>query len=182
MALRYIGSVVRPYESHGRLLVGDVPPYVADLPIGTTLHIGYSPSFARPFVLRSSGRNAHGLIFELDSLTTPEAVRELKSMGVFADEDLLRSLGNVKYFSDELIGCAVFNNDTGESIGTIVDIWNMPASDVWVMDYQGSEIPIPAVEEYIRNVDVANRRVEIYVMPGLLELAENSENDERDDE
>ncbi len=182
MALRYIGSVVRPYESHGRLLVGDVQSYVAELPEGTVLHIGYSPTFTRSFILRSSGRNAHGLIFGVDSLTTPEAVQELKSMGVFVDEGLLRSLGRVKYFADEIIGCSVANHATGEVLGTITDVWEMPASDVWAMEYHGAEIPIPVVDEYIKNVDIANKRVEIYVMPGLLELAKGDDNDERDDE
>ncbi len=182
MALRYIGSVVRPYESHGRMLVGDIQSYAVELPVGTTLHIGYSPAFARSFLLRSTGRNAHGFILEVDSVQTPEAVQELKSMGVFVDEDVLRSLGGVKYFHDEIIGCRVADYQTGEILGTITDVWQMPASDVWTMDYRGAEIPIPVVDEYIKNVDVANKRVDIYVMPGLLELAKGDDNDERDDE
>lgn len=182
MALRYIGSVVRPYESHGRLLVGDVQSYASALPAGTAVHIGYSPAFARRFVLRSCGSNAHGLIVELDAVKTPEAVQEFKNMGVFVDEDLLRSLGGVQYFRDEIIGCHVYDHSTGELLGSIVDVWEMPASDVWAVDYKGAEIPVPVVDEYIKKVDVANKRVDIYVMPGLLDLARNDDNDERDDE
>lgn len=182
MALRYIGSVVRPYESHGRLFIGDLPSYAGEVPPGTTVHIGYSSAFARSFRVMSCARAARGLILQLESVTTPEAVQELKNMGVFVDESVVRSLGRVQYFDDEIIGCTMVNAETGEELGTITEVWSMPASDIWVMDYRGREVPVPVVEEYIRTVDIGNRRVEIFVMPGLLELAESGDNDERDDE
>jgi 16S rRNA processing protein RimM len=182
MTFRYIGSVVRPYESHGRALIGDIPQYVHDLPPGCSVSIGYSSAYARSYKVLSCSRTPKGLIVELSGITTPEAVQALKNMGVFADEQLVRSLGNVRFFDDEIVGCAVINHETGETLGTVTDVWQMPASDIWVMDWRGAEIPIPAVEEYIKKVDIVAKRVEIYVMPGLLDLATGGENDERDDE
>lgn len=182
MALRYIGSIVRPYEARGRALIGDIPQYARELPSGCSVSIGYSSAYARSYKVLSCIRVPKGFIVELEGITTPEAVQALKNMGVFADEKLVRSLGNVQFFDDELIGCAIFNHETGEQLGSLTDIWQMPASDIWVMNWRGAEIPIPAVEEYIKKVDVAARRIEIYVMPGLLELASGGENDERDDE
>lgn len=181
MTFRYIGSIVRPYESHGRALIGDIPQYVHTLPPGCSVAIGYSSAYARTCKVLSCSKATKGLIVELEGITTPEAVLALKNMGVFVDEQLVRSLGNVKFFDDELIGCVVFDHETGEMLGPVKDIWQMPASDIWVMNWRGAEIPIPAVEEYIKKVDVAARRIEIYVMPGLLDLASGGENDERDD-
>lgn len=179
MALRYIGSVVRPYESHGRVFLGDVPSYIASLPIDTIIHIGYSSSFAKPYHVRSCQKASRGLIVGLVGITTPEAVLSIKNMGVFADEQLVRSLSDVEYFDDELIGCTVVDVETQKDMGIIVDIWDMPASDIWVMEYQGREIPIPAVEEYIQYVDIEAGRIGVQFIPGLLELGTDGEqNDE----
>lgn len=179
MALRYIGSVVRPYESHGRVFLGDVPPYLALLPAGTAIHIGYSASFAKPYRLLSCQKATRGFILELAAVATPEAVLLIKNMGVFADEQLVRSLSSVEYFDDELIGCTVVDVETQQEIGVVVDIWNMPASDIWVMEYEGREIPIPAVEEYIKYVDIEAGRIGVQLIPGLLELGSDGEqNDE----
>lgn len=182
MTLRYIGSIVRPYESHGRALVGDVPSYIHSLPAGWQVAVGYSQAYARSYKVLSCSRVSRGLVVQLEGVTTPEAVQELKNMGVFADEQLVRSLGMVEFFEDELLGCTVVDHATGETLGTVSDVWKMPASDVWVMNYRGADIPVPAVDEYIKKVDIAARRIEIYVMPGLLDLANGGENDERDDD
>lgn len=178
MVLRYIGSVVRPYESHGRVFLGDIPPYGALIPADTTIYIGYSSSFAKPYKVLSCQQASRGFILQLATVTTPEAVQHIKNMGVFADEELVRSWGDVEYFDDELIGCMAINVETNENIGPVVDIWDMPASDVWVVEYQHREIPIPAVPEYIQYVDIANRRIGVQIIPGLLELGEEGEPDD----
>lgn len=178
MTLRYIGSVIRPYESHGRVFLGDVPSYVAFVPANTTIYIGYSSSFAKPYQVLGCQEASRGLILQLASITTPEAVAELKNMGVFADEQLVRSWSDVAYFDDELIGCMAVNVETNEEIGPVIDIWDMPASDVWVVEYQNREVPIPAVPEYIHYVDIEAGRIGVQVIPGLLELGLEGEPDD----
>ena len=102
-------------------------------------------------------------------------------MGVFAEEELLRAQMETPYFDDEVIGSEVINRETGERIGIIKEIWDTPANEIWVVDYGGKELPIPVIDEIIKHVNIKRKQVSIYVMPGLLEIVENTPNDERDD-
>ena len=106
----------------------------------------------------------------------------LKEMGVFVEEDLLRAQTATQYFDDEIIGASVINRDTGEEIGLIKEIWDTPANEIWVVDYNGKELPIPVIDEIVKHVNIKRKQVSIYVMPGLLEIVDNTPNDERDDD
>jgi 16S rRNA processing protein RimM len=71
------------------------------------------------------------------------------------------------FFHFELIGMEVYR-DNGEYIGSIKEVWTMPANDVWVVAAE-REILIPAVRQIVRVVDRRAGRVTIRAIEGLLE-------------
>ncbi len=59
-----------------------------------------------------------------------------------------------EYYEDDLIGLVVKDKD-GAVIGKLHQIWETPANDIYqVLDEEGGEILIPAIEDVILNVDV----------------------------
>jgi 16S rRNA processing protein RimM len=75
------------------------------------------------------------------------------------------------YYHFEIIGLPVYSA-AGEPLGEIVNIETFPAHDVWVIRHGERERLVPAVEAFIKEVDVENRRVVIAPIPGLFEDAE----------
>ena len=56
----------------------------------------------------------------------------------------------------------------GEEIGTIADVLQTGANDVYVIKRQGKkELLLPAIKECILKVDMKERVMQVFVMPGL---------------
>ncbi len=72
------------------------------------------------------------------------------------------------YYWFELIGMEVVS-ETGEKLGTIVDIFETGSNDVYVLKRGRKETYIPATREVIRQVDKQAKRMTIRVPEGLLE-------------
>ena len=71
----------------------------------------------------------------------------------------------------ELVGCRV-EAGSGETVGTVKEIWETGAHDVLVVEGEdGRRVLLPAAREFLREVDVAGRRVVIDVIPGPLDPA-----------
>ena len=69
---------------------------------------------------------------------------------------------------DDLIGLKVFAD--GEEIGEVVDVFKTGANDVYtVKTTQGKEAYIPAVRDFINNIDIENGKIEINLLEGLLD-------------
>lgn len=72
------------------------------------------------------------------------------------------------YYISELIGLKVRTKE-GEEIGLIVDVLHTPAHDVYVVDKGGRENLIPAVKNFIKQVDVSKGFIIIDSIEGLLD-------------
>ena len=71
-----------------------------------------------------------------------------------------------EYYYSDIIGCTVFNE--GEVLGRIIDIFETGANDVWVVKGD-KEYLIPYIEDVVKDIDVAGKRVDIVAMEGLLD-------------
>ena len=76
-------------------------------------------------------------------------------------------LGKDEYFIADLIGIQVVS-DEGEELGTISDVLQTGANDVYVVSKDGTkDLLIPAIHACIQNVDVAAGQMEVHLLPGL---------------
>ncbi len=170
MPLRYIGTILRTHGTDGSVFVGEASPTL-ELAAGTTIHIGFSGQFASPYKLKTLRAANRGVILSVDGISTPEAAARLREEGVFVEESLLDSGKKDEYFTDDIIGCEVIEHSSGKSIGTITDVWIMPANDVWVATTSKGDVPLPVIDDVIKKVDIANKRIEVFILDGLMELA-----------
>lgn len=76
-------------------------------------------------------------------------------------------LAEKEYFIADLIGLSAVS-DEGEELGTITDVLQTGANDVYVVTTpQKEEILVPAIRECILAVDLDARRMQIHLLPGL---------------
>ncbi len=85
-----------------------------------------------------------------------------------ADNDVLRD-DDESYFVHELIGLRVVVTATAEELGSVADVLQTGANDVYVVHGPGGELLIPAIAEVIDRVDVSGGVVSITPLPGLLD-------------
>lgn len=107
----------------------------------------------------------------IDSINQAEAVRGYE-VAIPAAERAPLDAGSV-YVSD-LVGCRVFDLNTGSDAGAITDVDRGSSSTellvVRAPQRRGGEILIPFVKQYLVRIDLANRRVEMRLPEGLLEI------------
>lgn len=173
MALRYVGRVQRARGLKGDFLLDDLIENFHTLRAGATVKIGYSAEFADSYEVVHSKRSGKRAVIKVRGVDTPEAVAAFSEKGVFADADDFEHPDEPSaVFDDEIIGCRVFDLADGRELGPIVDVWHMPANNVWAVNMDGRELPLPVIDDVIKKVDLEARRVDVTLIPGLLDLAE----------
>ena len=69
---------------------------------------------------------------------------------------------------DNLIGLPVIDVNTKEEYGKLKDIINRGASDIYVIDTANGERMMPAVDEFVKEVDV-NKAIFVAPIEGMLD-------------
>lgn len=73
-----------------------------------------------------------------------------------------------EFFVADLIGMQVVNEENEDLIGEISDVLTTGANDVYVvMMPGGKEVLLPAIKDCIKGVDIKERTMRVYLMPGL---------------
>jgi 16S rRNA processing protein RimM len=105
---------------------------------------------------------------EISDRTSAEALRgaELK---IPLEESPPPPEGSYYYY--QIIGMEVIT-DEGRVIGKVEEIWETGANDVYIVRDREREYLIPAVEEFIREIDIDRKRMTITPVEGLLEIYE----------
>ena len=82
-------------------------------------------------------------------------------------EDEIPALPEGTFYHFQLIDMQVLS-DEGESLGTIVEILDTSANDVYVVrGDEGPDLLIPAIRETVLLVDVEAGRMTVHLAPGL---------------
>ena len=80
----------------------------------------------------------------------------------------LRETTKGEFFWHEVIGLEVINVTTNESIGTVSDILETGANDVYIIRGNKGEILVPAIKDVVKLIDPAAGRMLIEPLPGLI--------------
>jgi 16S rRNA processing protein RimM len=107
------------------------------------------------------------VIMRTDAIITPEDVRAWLGGDLEIDESDRIEPEAGRYFHDQLIGLTVVTV-SGETVGTIAAILDMPANDVYVCCDGDREYLIPAVDEFVRMIDPAAGRMVIAPITGMI--------------
>ena len=106
---------------------------------------------------------------KMQGVDTVEQAEALRGRVVYARRGDLK-LPKERYFVQDLIGLAVVDDDSGERYGTLTDVSDTGANNVYHMRHvDGREILIPAIPYVVRKVDVDGGEVRIFPMKGLLD-------------
>ena len=107
------------------------------------------------------------VILELKEITDMEAALSLKNATLYAQREDFK-LDDGEFFLADLIGLDVIDADSAKVYGKVKDIINRGASDIYIVDTPNGERMIPAVDEFIKSVDLS-KGVFVRVIEGLLD-------------
>lgn len=109
------------------------------------------------------------VIIKLEGIDDRDAAEAMRDSDVLITEDDLRELPENTFYIRDLIGCNVKDSKDESLIGVIKDVLQTSAQDIYQIELKnGKEALIPAVAQFINNVDIEGKTVWINVIPGLL--------------
>jgi len=170
MSLTQLGIIVNTKGLKGGLILANTPKNIY-LPTGFPVLVGYNSSFVREYALSKdffSGIRRTALF--LKNVCSKEEAEKLKENGIFVDKDLVLAHNKDYIFKEDIMNCNVIDNDQNANIGIIIDVWEMPANDVWVVQTDKGKLPVPAVASVVKHCYFANKIIKINMLDGLEEL------------
>ncbi len=146
------GKIVNTHGVRGGVKIDsycDTPAVFAKLPC---VYIK-SGSEYRQYKLLKASVYRDTVIAMLDTVTTVEAAEALKNKTLYATRDSVpRRAGDV--FLADIIGLDVIDIDTSRVYGRVVDIDKAPASYIYTVRTDSGDVLLPAVKEFIKEIDV----------------------------
>ncbi len=109
------------------------------------------------------------IILKFVGLDHIENVEKYRGADLWVSREDAQELEEGEYYIGDLIGMEVFLED-GSSFGTIADVMQTGANDVYLVDRPGkSQAMIPAISQCILEVNVEEGRMVVHLLEGLVE-------------
>ena len=110
----------------------------------------------------TSGRVHNGiLLLGFNGITDRNGIEKLRNTLIYCDVDINEpGADEDDYHVLQLIGCAA-HLESGELIGEVTDVINLPGQDLLAIKTESGEILIPFVHQLVPVVDIAARKVVI---------------------
>lgn len=109
-----------------------------------------------------------GALITLDGITNADEAMKYRGKTIYADRDDL-SIDEDSFFIVDLLGLPVIDFDTKETYGTLKEVANYGAQDVYVIARKGKpDAYVPAVPEFVKEISLEEG---IYISPieGMIE-------------
>lgn len=107
------------------------------------------------------------VIIKFKEFNSMNEVEGLRNKNLMVDREHAVKLQKDEYFISDLIGVKVYREDDS-LLGELYDVLQTGANDVYLVKKEdGKEVLLPAIKECIKEVDMENRTMKVFVMPGL---------------
>ncbi|MEB1810063.1 MAG: ribosome maturation factor RimM [Bacillaceae bacterium] len=122
-----------------------------------------------PVIVESHRKHKNFDLLTFEGHTNISQVEKFKGGTLKVSEDALGELDEGEFYYHEIIGCQVYTND-GTELGKIKEVLSPGANDVWVIQSKagGKDILIPYIDDVVKEVNVAEKKVTIELLEGLI--------------
>ena len=159
MNLIEAGKIVNTHSVYGEVKVqpwSDTVDFLCDFDVVYINNLAYNIEKARV--------HKTCVLLKLEGINNINEAEKLRNKCVFVDRDEVE-LSEGSYFIRDLEGMTVVDRD-GETLGKLFEVLSLPANDVYVVR-GNEEYMIPAVGEFIREVDLDNKIMYVSPIPGM---------------
>ena len=113
--------------------------------------------------------NEKKVIAEFEEINNIESAKELNGFQIKIRRDLLPEKNENEFYLKDLLGVEVFEKN--EKIGEIIDVMETAAHNILIIEdtLNKKEIMIPLVDEFVKDIDFANNKIEVELIEGMRE-------------
>lgn len=170
-----VGSIRRPHGVGGEVVVEALTDVAGRFRPGSELLVSRAetgPASGTTIEGRvrvaSSRRHRGNLLVRFEGFEDRDAVEGLR--GAYLEIGRPPESGAPKgiYYYYQLLGCRCRDRRHGD-LGEVVDLVEDGGGLLLIVEGEGRQLPVPFVESFLRQIDVAGRRIDLDLPPGLVE-------------
>jgi 16S rRNA processing protein RimM len=120
------------------------------------------------FIQKISIRGSEARIL-LEGISTIEQATKFKGAEIFLPLEKLPKPQKDEFYFHDLLGCQLEDTTYG-LLGTVEDVIDASAQKLLFFHYQGKEVLLPLVKEFVTEIDLKNKMLKTSIPDGLLEL------------
>ena len=165
-----IGTIANSKGLNGRLKIKNIPSYINNLEEGTKVKIGFSIQYSKQFIIKDWNQKKNESILTLLESISADQINTLNGSGIFIQKVEEESEQQSSFFIDDILHCQVIEKKTKQNLGIIIDVWVLPANDVWIVQSESKKIYLPVIDEVIKKIDIKNKTVYVELIDGLTGL------------
>ena len=122
-----------------------------------------------PMKVRAASIQKNMVLVTFEDIKTLDEAILYKGTVFYADrDDISRKAGEV--FIADMLGLDVVDADSGEKYGVLKDVISPAGRDIYVVsDVNGGEFMIPAVDEFVHEIDIDGGRILVHLIEGMRE-------------
>lgn len=165
-----VGGVVKPHGIRGEFCIKSYADSPSLFDGVTTLYLQEGDKEPKP-VAFGSWREHKGLVLlKIKGVDDRDRADELRGRTVLVREEDLPEPGEGEHYLYQMMGCRVTLED-GTAVGVLEQFFETAEQDTWVIvNDEGVEILLPAVPEFVLDIDLDNETIVIAPPEGLLDL------------
>ena len=160
-----IGQIGKPHGVRGEMRVvahTDLPERFTWL---DAVYIGQDNPYLVP--VESVRFHKNWVLLKLEGYNDRDAATLLSGQIVQVDESQAIPLEEGEYYLYQLEGLTVVS-DQGEALGSIIEVIETGANNVFVVQGKDAEILLPDTEEVVLDIDFDQGQMTVHILPGLL--------------
>lgn len=167
-----VGRIVNTHGIRGELRIISTTDFEEErFAVGSKL-AAFKKDDKKPtwITINSARRHKNFILVTFEGMENINLVEPFKEGMLKISNDQLADdeLGEHEYYYFEIKDCEVFSEE-GELIGVITEILQTGANDVWEVKAKGGKKHyIPYIEDIVKDINVAEKKITIHVMEGLL--------------
>ncbi len=107
------------------------------------------------------------VLITFEGIDTIEKANTLRNVTIYADRENI-PLEDGAFLIDDLKGLSVIDIDSGKLYGTIADVIQGAANDIYEIKTEGETVLFPAVKEFVAEIDL-EKGVFVRPIPGMFD-------------
>ncbi len=165
-----VGKLRRPHGIRGEIIMSVWTDFPDRLVPGMEVYVGND---YKPVHVRSIRRYREDLLISFDEYLVREDVGILRNQEVMVRTDTCPPLVEGELYLHQVLGMTVIDNSSDNLLGTITEIIETGANDVYVVrDDKGLEILLPAIDSVILDINIESKQIRVHLLPGLVDKTE----------
>ncbi len=165
----YLGIIARKHSYKGEVVIvidSDEPELYANIDaVFVELNHKLIPFFVEEIKLQKGNQ----LRIKFEDIDTEEDAESILKRATYLPLTLLPKLEGDKFYFHEVIGFTIEDVNFGV-VGKIVSINDSTAQTLFVIENEKAEILIPLIDEFLKKVDRANKKIVVETPEGLIQM------------